>query len=140
MAGMDEPRTPRPVEHFALIKQLHVSAASLSLLFFVLRAWWSVREAPIRRARWVRVLPHLIDTTLLALGVTMMVMLSLWPHQYPWLAAKLIALLGYIVLGTVAIKRGRTPALRGTAALAAVAVFAYMVGAAIHHSPLSWWA
>ncbi|TDO15244.1 putative membrane protein SirB2 [Halomonas ventosae] len=126
------------LEHYVLIKQLHVTAASLSILFFMLRAWWSVREIPLLQRRWVKVLPHLIDSTLLALGVTLMVMLSLWPHQHPWLAAKLIALLAYIGLGTVAIKRGRTPRARAIAALAAVLTFAYMLGAAIRHSALSW--
>jgi len=126
------------IEHYALIKHLHVTAASLSLLFFMLRAWWSVREATVLKARWVRVVPHLIDTALLVLGVVLMVMLSLWPHQHPWLAAKLIALLAYIGLGTLAIKRGRTPRARAIAALAAVLTFAYMLGAAIRHSPLSW--
>lgn len=126
------------IEHYALIKHLHVTAATLSILFFMLRAWWSVREAAVLRARWVRVAPHLIDTSLLVLGLLLMVMLSAWPHQHPWLAAKLIALLAYIGLGTVAIKRGRTPRTRAVAALAAVATFAYMLGAAIRHSPLSW--
>src|SRR5690554_7790200 len=60
------------------------------------------------------------------------------PIYHPWLAAKLLALLLYIGLGTVAIKRGRSPAVRGAAALAAVMTFAYMLGAALNHSPLSW--
>ncbi|MBB3329658.1 putative membrane protein SirB2 [Halomonas campaniensis] len=126
------------LEHYFLVKHLHVTAATLSLLFFMLRAWWSVRESPWRQRRWVKVLPHLIDTLLLTLGVLLMVMLGMWPHQHPWLAAKLIALLLYIGLGTVAIKRGPTPAVRGAAALAAVATFLYMLGAAIRHDPLSW--
>ncbi|WP_089711209.1 SirB2 family protein [Halomonas daqiaonensis] len=126
------------MEHYVLIKHLHATAATLSLLFFMIRAWWSVREAPVLQAPWVKVAPHVIDTTLLVLGVVLMVMLSLWPHQHPWLAAKLIALLVYIGLGTVAIKRGRTPAVRGVAGLAAILAFFYMLGAAIHHSPFSW--
>ncbi|MDR9439525.1 MAG: SirB2 family protein [Halomonas sp.] len=126
------------MEHYALIKHLHVTAATLSILLFMLRAWWSVHEVSRLQHRWVKVAPHVIDTTLLVLGGVLMVMLSMWPHQHPWLAAKLIALLAYIGLGTVAIKRGRTPRVRAVAALAAVATFAYMLGAAIRHDPLSW--
>lgn len=123
---------------YFLIKHLHMTAAGLSLALFVLRAWWSVREAPQLQARWVRIVPHLIDTALLVLGVTLMVMLRFWPHQHPWLAAKLIGLVLYIGLGTVAIKRGRTPAQRAIGAAAAVLVFLYIVGAAVQHHPLSW--
>ena len=126
------------MEHYFLIKHLHITAATLSLLFFILRAVWSVSDAEVLQARWVRIAPHVIDTLLLTLGVVLMVMLSLWPHQHPWLAAKLIALLAYIGLGTLAIKRGRTPAVRGAAAVAAVLVFLYMLGAAITKSAFSW--
>lgn len=126
------------MEHYFLIKHLHITAATLSLLFFILRAVWSVSDAEVLKARWVRITPHVIDTLLLTLGVVLMVMLSLWPHQHPWLAAKLLALLAYIGLGTLAIKRGRTPAVRGAAAVAAVLVFLYMLGAAITKSALSW--
>ncbi|GHC27860.1 SirB2 family protein [Aidingimonas halophila] len=123
---------------YFLIKHLHMTAAALSLALFIVRAWWSVIESPRLELRWVRIAPHVIDTALLALGVTLMVMLRFWPHQHPWLTAKLIALVVYIVLGTIAIKRGRTPLQRGIGAVAAILVFVYMVGAAIRHSPLSW--
>ncbi|MDR5899891.1 SirB2 family protein [Halomonas vilamensis] len=34
-------------EHYLMLKHLHITAAYLSLLFFILRAFWSLREAPI---------------------------------------------------------------------------------------------
>ena len=123
---------------YTLIKHLHVSLAAASITLFTLRAWWSVRDAPSLQRRWVRVLPHVIDTGLLACGVTLMVMLRAWPQQTPWLAAKLVALLVYIGLGTVAIKRGRTATTRAVFALLAMTVFAYMVGVAVRHHPASW--
>ncbi|WP_206022607.1 SirB2 family protein [Billgrantia bachuensis] len=127
------------IEHYALIKHLHMTTAVLSIAFFIVRAWWSVREVTLLQRRWVRILPHVNDTLLLVLGLTLMVMLSMWPHQHPWLAAKLLALFGYILLGTVAIKRGRTPQTRALAALAAVVVFGYMLGAAITKNALFFW-
>lgn len=126
------------MEHYFLVKHLHMTVAGLSLGLFMLRAWWSYRQSPWLGRRWVKIAPHVIDTALLGLGLWLMVTLSLWPHQQPWLAAKLIALLVYIGLGTVAIKRGRSPAVRGVAGVAAVLTFLYMIGAAVRHSPLSW--
>ncbi|MFP1679217.1 SirB2 family protein [Alloalcanivorax sp. C16-2] len=123
---------------YTLIKHLHVSLAAASITLFTLRAWWSVRDAPSLQRRWVRVLPHVIDTGLLACGVTLMVMLRAWPQQTPWLAAKLVALLVYIGLGTVAIKRGRSATTRAVFALLAMTVFAYMIGVAVRHHPASW--
>ena len=46
-----------------------------------------------------------------------------------------LTLLGYILLGTVAIKRGRTPMTRGLAALAAIVVFVYIMGTAMTKDP-----
>ncbi len=128
----------RDMSLYWLIKHLHMAMAGLSLVLFVLRAWWSVTAPQRLQRRWVRVLPHLVDTVLLAFGVWLMLMLRFWPHQHPWLVAKLIALVIYIGLGSVAIKRGRTPLQRASAALLAVLVFVYIVGTAIRHHPLSW--
>ncbi|MGY2461722.1 SirB2 family protein [Vreelandella sulfidaeris] len=125
------------IEHYLVLKQLHITAAYASLAFFVLRAFWSVRGVSLLQARWVKVVPHVIDTLLLTLGVTLAVLLNFWPLP-PWLIAKITALVIYILLGTVAIKLGRTPRIRATAAVAAVLTFAYIVGVAVEHSPLSW--
>ncbi|NLC20794.1 MAG: SirB2 family protein [Halomonadaceae bacterium] len=124
------------LEHYFLIKHLHMTTAIVSIAFFIVRAWWSVREVALLQRRWVRILPHVNDTLLLVLGVMLTVMLSMSPHQHPWLAAKLLGLVVYILLGTVAIKRGRTPLTRGVTAVAAIAVFFYIYGTAITKNPL----
>ena len=124
------------LEYYSLIKHLHMTTAVLSITFFIVRAWWSVREVTLLQRRWGGFLPHVNDTLLLVLGITLMTMLSMWPQHHPWLAAKLLGLLGYILLGTVAIKRGRTPMTRGLAALAAIVVFFYIMGTAMTKDPL----
>lgn len=61
---------------------------------------------------WVRILPHLIDTVLLASALTLVFWSGQYPFQQSLLTAKLLALLVYIALGTVALKRGKTPVVR----------------------------
>jgi uncharacterized membrane protein SirB2 len=123
---------------YLTIKGIHIGLAGLSIGFFVLRALWSVSESPLLQRRWAKVLPHLIDTLLLAFGVTLMILLRAWPQHTPWLAAKLTALLFYIGLGTFAIKRGATPARRALFAVLAALVFVYMVATAVSHDALFW--
>lgn len=113
-----------------------MALAGLSLAGFILRAVWMWQGSPRLQARATRVLPHVIDTALLAAGVIMLIQLSAPPWQFPWLMAKLGALLCYIVLGSVALKRGPNRTVRGIAALAAIGVFAYMVRTAVEHDPL----
>jgi uncharacterized membrane protein SirB2 len=84
----------------------------------------------------VRIAPHLVDTLLLASAVT----LAVWSGQYPfaqnWLSAKLIALVGYIVLGAIALKRGRTRTVRTCAFIGALALFGYIVAVAVTKQPM----
>lgn len=123
------------MEYYLPIKHLHVTAVALSIILFIIRAYWSVTESAWLGHRLVRVVPHVVDTVLLVCGVALAIMIG--PFQ-PWILTKVILLIVYIGVGTVAIKRGRSRRTRGFAALVAVALFAYIVGVAIQHNPASW--
>ncbi|WP_269494496.1 SirB2 family protein [Castellaniella sp. S9] len=122
---------------YYFIKHLHVTAVGLSITLFLIRAWWSITESSLLQARVVRILPHVVDTVLLVCGVILAAMIG--PNQ-PWILTKIVLLLVYIGVGTIAIKRGKTRRTRLIAALISVAVFAYIVGVAIHHDSASWFA
>jgi uncharacterized membrane protein SirB2 len=125
------------MDYFAL-KSVHMSSVGATYALFVLRGIWMMRMPDMLTRRWVRIVPHVIDTILLASAIA----LALAIHQYPfvegWLTAKVIGLLVYIVLGSIALKRGRSKAVRVRAWLAAQAVFAYIVAVAVTHSPAPW--
>jgi len=96
-------------------------------------------ESPMLRQRWVRTVPHVVDTALLASAVALAVWSSQYPLEQAWLTAKVLALIAYIVLGTIALKRGSTKTIRGTAFLAAVLVFMYIAGVARTKNFLLFW-
>jgi uncharacterized membrane protein SirB2 len=75
---------------------------------FLLRYLWMLRGSPLLQRRWVRILPHVNDTLLLVSGLAMALRLQQSPFTQTWLTAKLVALLAYILLGSIALKRGRT--------------------------------
>jgi uncharacterized membrane protein SirB2 len=120
------------------LKLVHLSLAALSVGLFTLRGVWMLLESPMRDARWARVVPHVIDTLFLATGIWLAIRIGQYPFVQPWLTAKVLALAGYIILGSIALKRGRTRAIRAAAFVAALAVFAYIVGVARARHPLSW--
>ena len=80
-----------------------------------------------------------IDVMLLAAGVGLWTLLGYHPMQQTWLAVKLGLLVVYIVLGSFALKRGRTRAHRLVFFMAALAVVFSMVGIALHRHPAGWW-
>ncbi|BBB69963.1 siroheme synthase [Undibacterium sp. YM2] len=117
--------------NYLAIKHLHLTCVGLSGSLFLLRGIWKMRDSAMLDKRWVKVLPHVIDTLLLASALTLAVLSGQYPFQQNWLTAKLFALILYIVLGTVALKRGKTPAIRTAAFIAAILVFAYIISVAL---------
>jgi uncharacterized membrane protein SirB2 len=123
---------------YLTLKSLHVGCVAVSYALFLLRGIWMMRCPERLQLRWVRTLPHVVDTALLGSAVAMALMIRQYPFVAGWLTAKLLALLLYIVLGSIALKRGRTRKLRIAAWFAAQAVFLYIVAVALTRNPLPW--
>lgn len=121
---------------WGLLKQLHVALAVLTACSFCVRGYWMLARSPALQAWWSRWLPHVIDALLLLTGVTMAVGLSISPHAHAWLAIKLLAIVIYIVIGSIALKRGRTYRHRVVAFVLSLMVLAYVFAVALHHDPL----
>jgi uncharacterized membrane protein SirB2 len=121
---------------YEALKWLHVAAVIASGTGFAARAVLRLADSPWLQARFVRVVPHLVDTVLLAAGVAMAVLASISPHEHSWLAAKIGGLLVYIVLGAAALRYGRTRRIRLLALAGALLTFAYIVGTALQRDPL----
>ena len=121
---------------FLLLKTIHVSCAAISFTLFFLRGIWSMNGSPIMRQRWIKIVPHVVDTLLLASALALAFTIRQYPFVDTWLTAKFFGLVLYIVLGSIALKYGKTKAVRVSAWLAALAVFAYIVLVAKQHTPL----
>jgi len=120
---------------YTALKYVHLTAVALSFSLFFLRGVWMMLDSAQLHRRWVRIVPHVSDTLLLAAGIWLAFELRLAPGETPWLAAKLAALPVYIGLGMLALRPGRSKRLRIGAWFAALAVFGYIVGVALTRSP-----
>lgn len=123
---------------YLLLKLTHIVCAITTISGFVLHSYWMLTESELLQRKLTKIAPHVIDTLFLASGIAMLVQLSLNPFTEAWLVAKFAGLIVYILLGTIAIKRGPTLQIRVIAAIAAIAVFAYIGGVALTHSVASW--
>lgn len=120
---------------YPLLKYLHIACVVLSGSGFVLRGVWMMQNSPLLARRWVRVLPHVVDNALLASAIALAVLLQQYPLAQHWLTAKVAGLIVYIILGNIALKRGRTAGIRLSAFCGALVVFGYVVAVAITKSP-----
>jgi uncharacterized membrane protein SirB2 len=125
---------------YATIKLVHQGAVALSLAGFVARGLGSLAAAPWVASRPARTLPHVVDTVLLASALTLAWMARLDPASTPWLAAKVLGLIVYIMLGSLALRAGRPRKLRAVAGALALLVFAWIVSVAILKSPYGFFA
>lgn len=119
------------IEYYPQIKLAHLALVTASGVLFACRG-----AATLARQRWpmtapLRLTSIVIDTLLLAAGVTLWALLSLQPLRDAWLGTKLVLLVLYVMLGTVALKRRRA-----WAYAAALACYLFMVSVALAHHPL----
>jgi uncharacterized membrane protein SirB2 len=119
-----------------LLKTVHISCVASSYMLFLLRGIWSLNGSPIMGQRWIRIVPHVVDTLLLASAIVLAFSIEQYPFVDAWLTAKVIGLLLYIALGSIALKYGRSRKIRIAAWLAAQTVFFYIVLVAISHNPV----
>ena len=117
---------------YALAKQVHLATIVLSWLLFFVRGAWMIADSPRLDARWARVVPHVNDTVLLLAAIYLATFYGL----QPWIVAKIVALVAYILIGMIALRRGPTKPVRIAAWIVAQAVFVYIVAVAVTKHPL----
>lgn len=119
-----------------ILKTVHVSCAVISITGFVIRGLWVIRQSVLPHQRWVKVIPHVIDSVLLITAILLAMRISQYPLVHGWLTAKVIALLVYIGLGMVALRYGRTMREKKIAYGLAIVVFGYIVLVAVTRTPI----
>ena len=121
------------------VKLVHVFAVAASGSLFFLRGL----ALNIFKAKWplaapVRYASYAIDSVLLAAAILLTIVVGQYPFVETWLTVKLLLIVVYIVLGSFALKRGRTVAARTWFWVAALAVFAFIASVAVTHDPRGW--
>ena len=112
----------------------HVCCALLTPWLFTARVYRASRgrNPAVGVLRW---LPHTVDTALFGAGVTLALLLHISPLVHAWLAIKLVALLVYILIGHIAVRRVHNTAGRWTAWFAAVVTIGYIYTVALTKNP-----
>jgi uncharacterized membrane protein SirB2 len=89
------------------MKHLHIALAVLSITLFTYRFILTLMASKKLEQKWLKISPHVIDTFLIIVGVSLAVKLHYNPMEQLWLAEKLIALFAYIFTGYYALKLAR---------------------------------
>ena len=124
------------IAFYPQIKAVHVGTVLASGLVFAVRGLLIQAGRPgWALAAPVRYLSYAIATTLLTAPLMLLTGLPGAMFANGWLATKIVLLVGYIVLGMFALRRGATPRTRLACYLAALAAFGFMYTVARAHHP-----
>lgn len=123
------------IEFYLQIKWVHVAAVLASGALFAMRG-----IAMLAGARWymtapLRYLSYTLDTVLLTAAFMLATILHRYPFVHHWLTVKVMLLVVYVVLGSIALKRGTTRRIRALAYMSALAVFTFIISVARAHDP-----
>lgn len=124
------------IEFYPQIKLVHVLCVILSGSLFAGRGLLMLGRSHYANHPLLRYLSYAIDTTLLTAALMLVALLHQYPFVQGWLTVKVFLLVVYIVLGSMALKRGRTRATRAGYFVAAIAVYLFIISVAIAHHPL----
>lgn len=124
-------------EFYPQIRTVHIWAVTASGLLFALRGGaFNLLGASWPKALPVRLLSWTIDTTLLTAALMLMTVVRQYPFVDSWLTVKVLLLVIYIGLGTLAFAAARPRRTRIGVWIAALAVFGFIVTVARAHDPL----
>ncbi len=125
------------IEFYAQIKWVHIASIIASGMLFLLRGSLMVAgKERVAMLAPLRFLSYGIDTVLLSAAL---MLLTILPHAMfanGWLSVKLVLVIVYIALGSLALKLGQTARARTVAFVAALAVYLGIIAIARTHDPM----
>ena len=118
------------------LRLVHIVCALVSGAGFVLRGFWMLADSSKLAARWVRIVPHCVDTLLLLSALGLVFASGQYPGVLPWLNVKIVILLAYIGCGMFALRPGRAKGVRAVFFAVALACYAFILSVARTRDPL----
>lgn len=123
---------------YSILKHIHMTAAFLTAALFFLRGSWMIFSPRLLQRRWVKIVPHVIDTVLLVSALALVYQLLQFGAGVTWVWAKVLGVVVYIALGLVALKRGRTLPIRMAALAGGLLTLVYIFSVAYAKSAWPW--
>ncbi|WP_299078106.1 SirB2 family protein [uncultured Paraglaciecola sp.] len=121
---------------YEIVKHLHLTAIALSVILFLFRFVLNTKQSPMLQKKWLKIVPHIVDTVLLVSAATLCVMLKQYPFVDAWVTEKLMALILYVVMVTLALKLGRNGSMRGIGFIGALSWIVYAGMVAVSKQPM----
>lgn len=85
-----------------MLKHLHLLFVLLAVVSFPVRLAAAEYKPELLQEKWLKIAPHALATLLLLTGIGLVFQGNWLDGEYGWIIAKVVAMLGYIGLGVLA--------------------------------------
>ena len=123
-------------DYYFALRQVHITCAVLTITLFTFRGLLMVAGSQLHRNMVLRVVPVAVDIVLLTTALMLTTVIRQYPFSTGWLTMKVLLLVAYVALGSVALRPGRTRRMRIAAFVGALATVTFLVTVARTQSPL----
>lgn len=120
---------------YLALKHIHLTFVVLSFLVFFIRGIGLFMNSPLLHKKISKILPHIINTIMLVSGVVLAVHLGMKPGEQPWLIAKIVGLVFFVIIG-IAVFKVKKSVVSKVLWLDALLIFIYIVSVAITKNPM----
>ena len=118
------------------LRHAHIAFAILSVSIFTVRGLLMLANSSHVNSPWFKYPSYAVDTLLLTAALMLTTVIQQYPFQTGWLTMKVALLVVYVVLGSLALKRGRTRGVRIAALVGALLTVGFLYTVARTHHPL----
>jgi len=123
-------------EWYLSLRLAHITFAIVSVSIFTLRGLLMLAGSAHVNSGWLKYPSYAVDTLLLTAALMLTNVIHQYPFQTGWLTMKVALLVVYVVLGSIALKRGGTRWRRAAAFVAALLTVGFLYTVARAHHPL----
>ncbi len=124
---------------YAILKHSHMLVIAIAFIAFFVRGILMMQRSNTANHKAFKIAPHILYTLLLATGIGLAILQNLSPSEQPWLLAKIIALVVYVILGVLTFKHPNFT-IRKILWVLALIVFVYMASVARSKNVLGFFA
>lgn len=110
---------------YTMVKHLHLTVIGLSVILFLLRFVLMSLQSPMLQKKWLKILPHIVDTLLIVSAITLTILIQQYPFVDAWVTEKLLGLIMYVFMVTLALKKTNTQFVRFVGLIGAVSWIAF---------------
>ena len=120
---------------YMIIKHLHLTLVAVIIIVFAIQGFQLFSNGQQKYRKILTIIHHISGTLLLISGLTLAWLLGKYPFISEWVTVKLIALLAYIVVTSIALKRAKTTFVKVLALTGSLLIMAYIIHTALTRNP-----